>query len=597
MTKLFLVILNMSITGSFVILAVILLRILLKRMPRIYSYLLWAVVLFRLVCPAAIETSFGIIPNVSIVSDEAKEKETLRTDLSERYVYQPVEASAPKKNTTSGTAESALSELAIPMRGVSNVAWNIISWIWFAGGIMLVVYGIVSYRGLSSKLRRLEKSSCVLKEYENEPVVISAGIETPFTAGFLKPVIYLPEGLNQTDLEMVMEHEKTHIRRRDYLIKTVAYVITCIHWFNPLVWLSFKLMETDMETSCDEAVLKRVGYDKKKAYARTLLSMSKNHVMEIGSCPLAFGESHVKARIKNAVKQKKVKTWIAVVSAVLVCGAAIVLLVNSGGNKTAENEVDVPYEVNTVSDSDNSDKAARSDAPVTDDVSETDNAPVTDNAPETDDAPETDNAPVTDNASVTENAFVTDNASIIEEEIRLQRITENAPETDDAPVTDESVEIPYEAEENPGNETDGDAAILREGVYTDQEILYSCPLEDITISAAYGTRIHPVTGEETYHGGIDFAAQAGTPVYAAADGSVLETGTDSEYGNYIIILHDNGDMTYYTTCDEILAQEGQNVTRGEQIATVGNTGMSTGPHLHFAVSRGGAFIEPVFVSE
>ena len=145
-------------------------------------------------------------------------------------------------------------------------------------------------------------------------------------------------------------------------------------------------------------------------------------------------------------------------------------------------------------------------------------------------------------------------------------------------------------------ESDKHSVLLRqaEGAYNDTLIEYICPTEYSRVSDVYGVRIHPVTQEAKMHSGIDFAAETGTPVKAAASGFVFETGTDAYCGNYVILLHDNGDMTYYAHCDEILAETEQRVEQGEQIATVGNTGGSTGSHLHFALSRNGSFVEISF---
>ena len=133
--------------------------------------------------------------------------------------------------------------------------------------------------------------------------------------------------------------------------------------------------------------------------------------------------------------------------------------------------------------------------------------------------------------------------------------------------------------------------------FQDTEILFAYPVEGARISDEFGSRVHPVSGDILFHLGIDFAADEGTPITAAADGTVVKTGFDSECGNYLILLHENGAATYYFHCRDILAEEGQKVKNGEQIATVGNTGKSTGPHLHFGVSRNGKYVEPEFAGE
>ena len=129
------------------------------------------------------------------------------------------------------------------------------------------------------------------------------------------------------------------------------------------------------------------------------------------------------------------------------------------------------------------------------------------------------------------------------------------------------------------------------------EIRYSYPVVYSSISDVFGTRIHPVTQEEKLHSGIDFAAEKGTPVTAAADGTVAGTGFDAEWGNYVILQHSNGDFTYYACLDEISSEQGNTVERGQRIATVGSTGISTGPHLHFAISRDGAYVDPMPLME
>lgn len=132
-----------------------------------------------------------------------------------------------------------------------------------------------------------------------------------------------------------------------------------------------------------------------------------------------------------------------------------------------------------------------------------------------------------------------------------------------------------------------------EEAYEDLEIIYTAPIENARITSDFGTRTHPVSGEEIFHSGIDFAARKGTTILAAADGTVRETGFDKSVGKYVILQHINGEMTYYTCCEEVLVKQGDEVKAGSRIATVGNSGASTGAHLHFALSRNGEYIKPV----
>lgn len=565
MTKLFMTVLNMSITGTFVILAVLILRLLMKRLPRIYSYLLWSVVLLRLICPFAIEADFGIIPSIRIGEERTQEKapeadvfqtfdseKISVTDIETEYfeATMPIPWESQNEYMIHDSEEHAQYEQNIQPKNpgirwnsISERAWQMIAGIWIVGMLLLVSYGIFSYCRLVIKLHKLTELPIELAGYEGYRVISSDSIGTPFVLGFLHPTIYLPAELTDANREMVMEHEKTHIRRKDYFVKALAYLITCVHWFNPFVWLSFRLLEADIETSCDEAVLRRVGYDRKKAYAKALLALSSDGMMAVSRCPLAFGENNVKERIKNAVALKKVKSWIAIVSALLVLVGIIVLSVNQSGK-------DKPSEVI---------KQQEADVPEVTVADETNEIEPT-ILPELSENPEPTTSPESPSEIV------------------------DAEETENKDVADE-VEDSY-------------AVLLRkgDGNYDDVQILYSYPVTNGVqhISVDYGKRIHPVTGAEIEHSGVDFSGAIGHAVYAAADGTVLETGTDTYCGNYVILSHNNGEMTYYAHCSNILVEVGQAVVRGDTIAGMGDTGMSTGPHLHFAVSYDGAFIRPVF---
>lgn len=577
MTSLFLTVLNMSITAIFVILAVLVLRLLFKRLPRVYSYLLWIVVMLRLVCPFALEADFGVIPSVQVGAKTGTEtrQESMSNSTEKQFQTLPAESVSVGEHTEYDLSGEKIrnsipdawytevdkklnfdGELHIG-QGISDAVWKILSVIWLTGMLSFIGYGIWSYRKLLLKLQKIPEQPKRIAGQEGYRVVASEYIGTPFTAGFLKPTIYLPAGLATNHEEMVIEHEKMHIRRRDYLIKAAAYMMTCLHWFNPFVWLSFYLLEADMEASCDEAVLRRIGYDRKKNYANALLSLGADHTMEIGRCPLAFGENNVKERIKNAIGLKKIKTWVAIVSAILVVGVIALLSVNHTGKNNTENDADImqeQIEENIVE----GDGELISQQAAEDNVIKNIQEPA---APDT----SLQDAPDQDRNSITEVPQATDAA-------------------------DTQLEIS-------SGETDDPAAVLLrnpEGNYVDVQILYGYPVADSTFITTYGTRVHPVDGTVRVHSGIDFRADSGSDIYAAADGTVFETGYDTNCGNYIILSHSNGDMTYYMHCSELLAEVGQKVTRGEIIAKVGSTGMSTGAHLHFAVSHDGGYIEPVF---
>ena len=582
MIRMFITILNMSIASSIVILAVLLLRLFLKRAPRIFSYILWIVVFLRLLCPFLPETNWGIIPDFSFieagagtnlwtVGEDRQSAERLRL-LYESVANEKVQIKEAGIETGEFSKTSA--DALMKVKG----AWNFAGGIYFAGCIFLLLYGLVSYLLFQKKLRECVSGEKRTSEAKIRTgygkrceVVVAEGVRDPFVSGVFRPVIYLPQGLSKKQQELVIAHEMVHIARWDHLIKPAFFIGVCLHWFNPLAWAAFHFMEKDMELSCDEAVLKKTGYENRKAYVDTLLYLSGERI-EAG-CLIAFGEKSVKTRIKNVVRLKETKSWVMVLLAVGVFAVAALLLVNgkwnfavSEGEAVAKEAEMIPQENQDV---------------------DKESIPGTDSNIETEYIFEDELSE--EQILVEEMTYLPVEQIRVEEPIYLptEQITQVDIPSDEAMVTEH---VYYAVE------PDKHSVLLRqaEGAYNDTLIEYICPTEYSRVSDVYGERIHPVTQERKMHSGIDFAAEAGTPVKAAASGLVFETGTDAYCGNYVILQHENGDMTYYAHCDEILAETGQGVEQGEQIATVGNTGGSTGSHLHFALSRDGRFVEISF---
>lgn len=519
---------TMIITGTFAVVAVMVVRLLLKPAPRIFSYLLWTAVLVRLTCPVLPQSEyFGVVFHTENFGERIGA-------FSEEATYLPTEKIAVTNEAKNGTGNPAAQERketvehsfvpAQPEMTVKGSAGTdarktlilkVIFAVWLTVFAGILFYEMISYTFF---MRRIGRSEIRERTKDRKfAVKISEAVKTPFTSGLLHPVIYLPENMEADQEKLVIEHEKMHIRRFDYLMKPFAFFVCCIYWFNPFVWAAFYLMEQDMETSCDEAVLRRIGFDRKKDYANTLLCMAGGQKWK-AEYPIAFGENSVKSRIKHAVKLKKSSKWTIAVSAVLV----IVIVGMLSVNRAEAGEIS-------------------GEEPAFPDTEGTGTEEMT-GSPE---VPEQWHTP--DNNGVTEDHYYS---------------------------------------EMPG--TDSDEAV---------ESTYSYPVVYSRISDMFGTRIHPVTQEEKLHSGIDFAAEKGTPVTAAADGTVAETGFDAEWGNYVILQHSNGDFTYYACLEEISAEEGGTVERGQRIATVGSTGISTGPHLHFALSRDGEYVDPMPLME
>lgn len=309
MERIFLRVAEMSFSAAIVIAVTLLLRLVLRRAPKKWSYLLWSATAFRLCCPVSFRSAFSIFRLG--LHGERGEAAALRTVVR---VPGPIVDPGPI-HTTQGTA------LPIPAGAISAASsvpdpaqrWlQICAILWLAGLAAMLLLGAVRYVRMRARLSdaaKLEKGAYV-----------SDKITVPFILGLTRPRIYLPVGLEGKPLAFVLAHERTHLRRGDHWAKLLAYLLLALHWFNPLVWLAFFLMSRDMEMSCDERVLAAYGSEARD-YSRTLLSFALGRRFP-APAPLAFGESDVSCRIRNALRWKKPQRWVTV-AALLLCLAAI----------------------------------------------------------------------------------------------------------------------------------------------------------------------------------------------------------------------------------------------------------------------------------
>ncbi|MDD4592858.1 MAG: M56 family metallopeptidase [Parabacteroides sp.] len=309
MSGLFLTVLNMSLTASYAIIFVIFVRLILKKAPKIISYALWGVVAFRLIIPFSFKSMFSLMPrNTNSIS--------IPLDI--------IHQQNPKINSGIEVIDSFVSNsFPTPVVGVSvnplQVYIEIMAYIWILGMIALLIYSLVSILVLKRQLKSSQLIERNIFEAKN--------LKTPFVLGLINPKIYLPVGLIASERSYILLHEQTHIHRKDHIIKVFAFLILSIHWFNPLVWIAFILMSTDMELSCDEKILKKMNVDIKKPYANSLLSLAtRRHILN-GS-PLAFGEGNVKGRIKNVLNYKKPRFWVIVLAVIIAIAVGIGLLAN-----------------------------------------------------------------------------------------------------------------------------------------------------------------------------------------------------------------------------------------------------------------------------
>ncbi len=334
MADIFLKVLNMSISASWLILAVVLLRLVLKKAPRWVNPLLWGIVALRLIMPFSIESVLSLIPSAETVSTQMVEVGTPAGNVTQ--VIQPVfnsgvsaidRAVAPVFNETF-TPEAVVS--ADPLQIVSAIA----SAIWLFGIAAMLIYAIASSMSLRNRVSRAV-------QFE-ENVYVSDQVPSPFVMGIFRPRIYLPCGMDEEDIQLVLAHERAHIARRDTWIKPLGFAILCLHWFNPLVWLAWVLFCRDIEYACDESVVKSLDRESRADYSQALLNCQNRKRIAVFS-PLAFGEARVGSRVKRVLNYKKPALWIAVCAIVAAIVLAVCFLTNPVSGNQGFNPNEIPY--------------------------------------------------------------------------------------------------------------------------------------------------------------------------------------------------------------------------------------------------------------
>ena len=311
MSGLFIEILNMSLSAGCAALVVIILRLLMKKAPKKYAYMLWAIVFFRFIFPFSVQLPMSAVPVV-------------QQPISQSIVYSGSPSIQSGVSLIDSTINNAISLSLAPAAdtGSANpmqVVLGICSIVWLAGIIAVLMYTAICYLRLKRRVRTAIRVSDGIYETDQ--------IKTPFVLGFFSPKIYVPLGLNELELQYIVRHEQTHITRRDYLVKPLVFMATTVHWFNPLAWVAYTLLARDMELSADERVMKQSDDDIRSVYSGSLLTFSARRSGLLN--PLAFGETSVNTRIKNVLKYKKPAFLISFVSVVVVIAASLLLLGNA----------------------------------------------------------------------------------------------------------------------------------------------------------------------------------------------------------------------------------------------------------------------------
>ncbi len=493
MREVFTEIINMSISASFLIAACILVRFLFKQMPKYIRCLIWILVGVRLLVPFTIESPFSLLPAREYVVDMDSYGENINSqEISDNSLFILNSTDSEITNLDKKTFDKGLDEM------------DIFSLIWIIGFVLTIVYALSLYLNLKKCISDAipVKNSVVNQMVPWKNVYESERIDTAFVIGIINPRIYIPSGLDKTEMFMILNHEIAHYKRGDHLAKPIGFFIVAMHWFNPAVWIAYSVFCKDIELACDEKVIRKIGYDKKKIYSQTLLDMSIPRRM-ISACPVAFGEIGTKERVKNIINMEKNKKII-VAMAFLVLGALTVGFLtypHSGKVDAAQN-------------------------------------------------------------------------------IKNDKEPSTSEQIDNEPVVSEQVDKKSDSQEQVDQEVDAD-------IQTGEVFCFPISDEKAIITCQFGEK----------HKGTDFCASDGTEIVSVCAGSVEEAGFKDDLGNYVIIKGDDGTKYLYAhMLDELMVAAGDEVKKGQKIGAVGNSGNSTGPHLHLGViNTSGEYVDPLSV--
>lgn len=302
MDAVFLKILNMSITASWIALAVIAVRLLLKKAPKWITVLMWGLVGIRLICPFSLESIFSLIPSAETVPGDI-----LYTNTP--TIHSGVEAINSVVNPI--ILDSLAHAVGASVNPIQIIAFAA-SAIWIVGIVAMSIYTVVSYIRIQRKVKEAVP-------YQDN-IRLCDHVDTPFILGVIRPKIYLPSAMSEQDMKYVIAHENTHLKRHDHWWKPLGFLLLTVYWFNPILWAAYVLLCRDIELACDEKVIQDMGAENKKPYSIALINCSVPRRM-IAACPLAFGEVGVKERVKSVLNYRKPAFWI--IAAAMIAGIVL----------------------------------------------------------------------------------------------------------------------------------------------------------------------------------------------------------------------------------------------------------------------------------
>lgn len=615
----------MSLTAGCVTAVVILARQFLRRAPKKYSYLLWLVVAFRLVCPFSFNSDISVfnlkafnfingnayqsesdentadtMTNANTNADagaDVKAGASGMTNPDVAYIYRQGNYTLADTRTGDGTVGVGASGGADGSTRAGLGITAIAAFAWAAGVIVMAMYGGASYVLLQRKLKK------ALKIGDN--VYRSDKINTPFVMGIVHPRIYVPCFLDKSALEYVLLHERCHIKRHDYIVKMVSFVLLCIHWFNPLIWLAFHLMGKDMEMSCDEMVVEKMNVKHDTDTSR----INKDYSYALLSCaaagrfpapgPLCFGDISVKGRIKNVLNYRKPKKVMNVIAVVLCMGVLAACSANpktvNANDSTLQN--DMITQDDTTQNEKTSEPATNSEAQKTPDETDGETTKAVDIIIEADvnvtnvKAVESESASQAGDAQEGHSEELREAVynACVEYHMDPQEVWDLLDNSDKY----DKVSIYTQCKMYHENERDEWREKMAayygddwENMYTNltQVPVYPMPVENATLTVGYGYR-EKSDGTTALHPEDDFEVEEGSEVHAAADGTVQSAGWFGDKGYGVVIGHDDGYMTGYYHLQSVNVSEGDKVKAGDVIGLTGQSGNATGPMFSFAVSR------------
>ncbi len=548
LTTFFTGVLQLSIQGSVLILLVLCLRKLLHRIgaPRILNTFLWCAVLFQLLCPLRIPVSLFSVeaPNISntvtaLVNEAIISESALSTVMVEAAAQETVSEHAAQVSSPAGTFLLLVANY--------NFVLVLCAVVWLIGSLVFIFRGIAQY----DFLRRHVRLAYRVQEHRRV-YYTGTGVSTPFILGIFKPRIYLPPLTDSTEKAYIYRHEQAHLAHGDFLLKPLFYLALSIHWFNPLVWLAMQQMARDIETACDETVLACFDTEIKPHYCKSLLRFA--HAPRYATMPLCFGEGDFTKRIKDILNYRKPRFW-AICSGVMLAGIVCVVCVVNPFASSEHNALTTADDIAT--DSAIADSATTTQGANSSVAASTQAADASNTTPEATIAPDLSPAP----------------EATIAPEAALTPATSPTPAATTVP--DVLLGVVIDSTSNPTEDT-----------ISIQERLEALNLDPITINLMWPVPEYSYVSEwysET-HSGVDIVADAGTPVYAAADGVVVCAGygaVGTGYGYSILIDHGDGFQTVYAHGLSCEVSEGDIVSQGDYIMPIGSSGYSTGNHLHF----------------